>query len=300
MPAILRGEDVVLAAETGSGKTLAYVAPLADLALRSRQAQAAAAAAEAGGEAGGEQDAWAGHARRHRATAALVLCPNGALCDQVLAAAAEALRDPGGGPPLAAAALVSAQCPPPAALPDIVVATPGGLLSLLDNSGAAYGHEWTRAGVVGWAGAVTPSSIFEPGPESKLGSAQPPGVTAAMAHPCNRVSCLPCFPTPVQACPAGRGPWCLTRPTCCWRGATGRRCASCGTRCGAATACTPRAACAPRRVPDCGRGQVLVAGVAAAAQTALLCCFLCSCGQETDALPRLLLSPAPTFTMSPF
>jgi hypothetical protein len=156
VPLLLRGQDVVLAAETGSGKTLAYLAPLVDLALRSRQAEAAAAeaaAAAAGDDSGSEVAPAAAVAeeeaprqrRRRGATAALVLCPNAALCEQVLAAAL-ALRDPASGAPLAAAAFVSSQCPPPFSLPDIVISTPGALVSLLDNSGPTYGYEWTREG----------------------------------------------------------------------------------------------------------------------------------------------------------
>ena len=151
MPAILSGRDVVLAAETGSGKTLAYLAPLVSLALRSRQAAAASAEAEAEAPAAEEEaggNGWPQQAprlRRRHATAALVLCPNAALCEQVVAAAA-ALRDPASGAPLAAAAFVSGQAPPPQSLPDIVVSTPGALLSLVDNSGPTYGYEWTRAG----------------------------------------------------------------------------------------------------------------------------------------------------------
>ncbi len=138
----------MLAAETGSGKTLAYLAPLTELALQKhRQAAAAAVAREEGAEAQDGEDAW--HHQRHRrrqyATAALVLCPNVALCEQVLAAA-QALRDPASGAPLAAAAFVSAQSPPPLSLPDVVITTPGALVSLLDNAGTAYGYEWTRAG----------------------------------------------------------------------------------------------------------------------------------------------------------
>lgn len=149
VPIILRGRDVVLAAETGSGKTLAYLAPLVDWALRSRAAAAAHAAAEAAATAAGgaAEEPQAQHRRRRHATAALVLCPNAALCEQVLVAAG-ALRDPASGAPLAAAAFVSAQSPPPYELPDIVVSTPGALVSLLDNGGPSYGYEWTRAGAL--------------------------------------------------------------------------------------------------------------------------------------------------------
>eukprot|EP00887_Chlorella_sp_A99_P000230 scaffold13.g230.t1 len=126
---------VVLAAETGSGKTLAYLAPLVSLALEERAAAAVA----------GEEEP-----RRHRHAAALVLCPNAALCEQVLAVA-RALADPATGAPLARAALVSSQSPPPFELPDVVVTTPGALVSLMDVAGPAFGMEWTRAGLPTWA-----------------------------------------------------------------------------------------------------------------------------------------------------
>lgn len=159
MPAILRGGDVVLAAETGSGKTLAYLAPLLDWALRSRRAAAAAEAATAEQQGGQQDGSWHGEQRggqrhhRRRGTATLVLCPNVALCEQVVAAAGS-LRDASSGAPLAATALVSSQSPPPLQLPDIVVTTPGALVSLMDNAGPVYGHEWTRAGVVSRAAGV--------------------------------------------------------------------------------------------------------------------------------------------------
>jgi hypothetical protein len=146
VPVILEGKDVVLAAETGSGKTLAYLAPLIHLALRSNQAEAAVAAEKTEADGPEAQGTWQRQRQwRPHPTAALVLCPNAALCEQVVAAA-HALKDPESGAPLAAVAFVSAQSPPPVRLPDIVVSTPGGLLSLLDSGGPAYGYEWTRAG----------------------------------------------------------------------------------------------------------------------------------------------------------
>ncbi len=172
MPAILRGGDVVLAAETGSGKTLAYLAPLLDWALRSRRAAAAAAEAAEQQAAEQQQEGWQSEQRsgqrhrRRRGTATLVLCPNAALCEQVVAAAVS-LRDAGSSTPLAATALVSSQSPPPLQLPDIVVTTPGALVSLMDNAGPVYGHEWTRAGAawtcdeLSWAscGSLMPACL---------------------------------------------------------------------------------------------------------------------------------------------
>jgi superfamily II DNA/RNA helicase len=59
---------VVLAAETGSGKTLAYLAPVVEQLLVARDATLAAE--DANGEC-------------RRTPAALILCPNAALCQQV-------------------------------------------------------------------------------------------------------------------------------------------------------------------------------------------------------------------------
>lgn len=72
---------MVLAAETGSGKTLAYLAPVLHLALASRAQlpQPAAEAAPGSSRSRAEQ-----HGHGHvRPTAALVLCPNAVLCEQV-------------------------------------------------------------------------------------------------------------------------------------------------------------------------------------------------------------------------
>lgn len=75
MPAILERQDVVLAAETGSGKTLAYLAPLLQQVLAQRQ--------QAQQQAQQQQAAHQLHQPRQLYTAALVLCPNVMLCEQV-------------------------------------------------------------------------------------------------------------------------------------------------------------------------------------------------------------------------
>eukprot|EP00198_Chlamydomonas_reinhardtii_P014013 XP_001703350.1 predicted protein [Chlamydomonas reinhardtii] len=150
-PHILRGRNVVVAAETGSGKTLSYLVPIAHLMLKQRTAmQQHAAALEAAGPA-------ADGAERPRFTRylALVLCPNVALCQQV-AAAVNALRGPAAADgssqqqqqqQLVSAAVINSSNPPPFETPDVVVATPAGLLNIIDDAGGAYGWLWSEEGM---------------------------------------------------------------------------------------------------------------------------------------------------------
>ncbi|KAK9846625.1 hypothetical protein WJX81_007883 [Elliptochloris bilobata] len=136
---LLAGHNLVLAAETGSGKTLAYLAPLLSRLLQ-RRADAVAAA-----EAGDDED-------RQALDAILVLCPNAALCQQVVAFS-DALRGPDGAP-LVRAAHVATTSPPPREVPDLVAATPAGLITATQNYGPFFGWEWTRAGVMARMRAV--------------------------------------------------------------------------------------------------------------------------------------------------
>jgi superfamily II DNA/RNA helicase len=75
----------------------------------------------------------------------LVLCPNIALCQQVVRSV-NALLSPDGRQ-LLRAAQVSSSAPPPIEPPDVVVATPGGLAALFDDRGRSYGSAWTAEGV---------------------------------------------------------------------------------------------------------------------------------------------------------
>ncbi|KAK9814617.1 hypothetical protein WJX72_008764 [[Myrmecia] bisecta] len=129
IPKALEGRNVVLAAETGSGKTLAYLLPIIDQLLAGRRQSN-----------GGPRPAnWVDDG-------AVVLCPNAALCEQVVAAA-NALTGPD-GEPLAKALYVSSRNPPPKWSPDILVATPAGLMGMTQEYGGYYGWEWTKTGVV--------------------------------------------------------------------------------------------------------------------------------------------------------
>jgi superfamily II DNA/RNA helicase len=82
---------------------------------------------------------------RYRKHLALVLCPNAALCQQVVAAASS-LRD-SEGKTLLSACQVSSSKAPPFQVPDIVVSTPGALLNLLKDDGYNYGQLWSEAGL---------------------------------------------------------------------------------------------------------------------------------------------------------
>jgi hypothetical protein len=152
VPPLLEGRDVVLAAETGSGKTLAYLAPLATLLQRARAPQPAdgaggtSAGADAAAAAGGARAvALAAATAEARLPLALVLVPNTALAAQVLAAAGS-LRDAAGGP-LLRACTVSSRSPPPFERPDLVVTTPGALVTLLRDVAGGYGRLWTPEGL---------------------------------------------------------------------------------------------------------------------------------------------------------
>jgi len=75
----------------------------------------------------------------------LVLCPNTALCHQVVRLVS-ALKD-AQGQPLLRACHISSSSPPPFDPPDIVVTTPGALKTLFNDRGAMYGSQWTAEAV---------------------------------------------------------------------------------------------------------------------------------------------------------
>ena len=82
---------------------------------------------------------------RGRRYHALVLCPNVALCHQVLSVAL-ALNSSSNSP-LISAAHINASNPPPAEAPDIIVSTPAALASFILDAGPAYGMLWTPEGL---------------------------------------------------------------------------------------------------------------------------------------------------------
>ncbi len=159
MPAVASGTTAVLAAETGSGKTLSYLAPVSSLLLEHKEDDSLSE----------EMDPRQGinafalkrslfsiafpfpltphssSTTQRRRAHALILCPNVSLCQQVLAVALS-LKSTNGSP-LLSACLVNSSNPPPAEAPDIIVATPGGLLNFISEAGVAYGHLWTPEGL---------------------------------------------------------------------------------------------------------------------------------------------------------
>ncbi|KXZ56712.1 hypothetical protein GPECTOR_1g641 [Gonium pectorale] len=76
---------------------------------------------------------------------ALVLCPNTTLCQQVVAAVSS-LRG-ADGKQLVTASHINSSNPPPFDAPDVIVATPAGLLTILNDAGGAYGWLWTEEGM---------------------------------------------------------------------------------------------------------------------------------------------------------
>ena len=140
IPRCLDSQVVVIASETGSGKTLAYLLPVLSQLLDRRvwREEHKRAPAELAQYAHGVQ--------------ALILCPTGVLCDQVLdviqrlrgehnsdptvTTTATSATHPGGKhktPLVTAVKLAASTYFPTSQLPDIAVATPGGLVSFLST-----------------------------------------------------------------------------------------------------------------------------------------------------------------------
>ncbi|GIL99170.1 hypothetical protein Vretimale_4395 [Volvox reticuliferus] len=138
-PHILRGRNVVITAETGSGKTLSYIIPIANLMLKQRAALERYQEQQQADPAGVSVRALV---RRYHA---LVLCPNAALCQQVVATV-NGLCGPE-GEQLLTAAHINSSNPPPFDAPDVIVATPAGLLTIINDAGGAYGWLWSEEGM---------------------------------------------------------------------------------------------------------------------------------------------------------
>eukprot|EP00250_Pteridium_aquilinum_P019845 c24600_g1_i1 orf=474-2315(-) len=119
VPSIIADGDVVMAAETGSGKTQAYLAPLYNKLLETKKNEI---------DTAGSQSP-VGRGLLERQNFALVLCPNGMLCEQVMQMA-NALCD-SSGTPLLKVSVVSGGQGWPISPPHVVVATPAALLNHL-------------------------------------------------------------------------------------------------------------------------------------------------------------------------
>ncbi len=129
IPHVLQGRDVLAQAQTGSGKTLAYVLPLL------QQLMATAASRDAAADSA--------HAKTKRITQVLVLVPTRELATQV----SDVLRDL--ARPLAQSIKVGTVFGGVSINPqmmslrsgaDVVVATPGRLLDLVDHNALNLGH----------------------------------------------------------------------------------------------------------------------------------------------------------------
>eukprot|EP00798_Chlamydomonas_sp_ICE-L_P007804 gene7804-1001_t len=126
-PVLMSGNDVVIAAETGSGKTLSYLAPIVSMLIRQKKRQA--------------------EAEKPLFFHAVVLCPNATLCHQVVAVAKSLNASSPEGSPQISAAFINSSNPPPLEAPDVVVATPAGLLNFIEGPGHSYGRLWTPDGM---------------------------------------------------------------------------------------------------------------------------------------------------------
>ncbi|KAF3322951.1 DEAD-box ATP-dependent RNA helicase 22 isoform X2 [Carex littledalei] len=113
IPHILRGSDVVVAAETGSGKTHGYLVPLIDKL----------------GTVSAPPENELTHDALQNQEMILVLCPNVMLCDQVVGMANSLLDQ--SGKQLVKVAAVCGQKGWPMIQPDVLVSTPGALLNYL-------------------------------------------------------------------------------------------------------------------------------------------------------------------------
>ena len=77
-----------------------------------------------------------------------------------MVAFSNALRGPDGSP-LVRAAHVATNSPPPRDVPDLVTATPAGLITATQNYGPFFGWEWTRAGIAARCGLISPFRLCE-------------------------------------------------------------------------------------------------------------------------------------------
>jgi hypothetical protein len=172
----------------------------------------------------------------------LVLCPNTALCQQVVRLAASLTTDD--GRPLLRACHVSSSSPPPFDPPDIVVTTPGALTNLFNDRGYSYGSQWTAEGVAARAAFVVVDEadlLCQGGYAKDLTRLLDVSVCVCVgALLCVGAACAPewgCW----QSCPDRRN-----EPPCC--------------RCNMAAVANPRWHTMPRSCPCCRRSRRVSAG----------------------------------------
>ena len=120
---------------------------------------------------------------------------------------ADSLRD-GQGRPLVRSARIASSLPLPLEVPDIVVATPAGLMGATTDLGPYAGWEWTKAGIVSRCSPGRCAAAWLVAQIAHEGRFDGRLVTGPM--PAAQLQC-----SAEVSSPAGCGMWCWTRRICC-------------------------------------------------------------------------------------